>query len=242
MYKGVLISMQEPLMSAAPPQNAQNDTAMPNPVTAPKGLLYPRWPLMAVVLLNILGFTGYLLWRFVPCPPAFLQMPASPCSIASWNPLAQFFLLWLAFLILWLLSFILGYGIIEGEWGRGISPQVRFFLRAVSNFEPIRWLLFIYASLIAIITVSMLLFEKAEVLPLGLDSIVLFVTAWVFIRRPRKPAQQPTAQQQHEQDLANSVSPAYAFRSLPLIRGIWPPTPHRNNQTNTGPGNAVPNP
>lgn len=212
--------MQEPLLSATLPNQP---ATMPNPVTSRAGILYPRWPLMGAVFLNLLCAVGSLFWRFVPCPTGILSFL---CGVDSLPGVAQFFVAWFLFLVFWLLSFIFGYGVIEG----GRNRPVRSFLRIATNFEPIRWLLAMYGVLAGLAILAMIFLNQVQPLAFSLASIVLFVVIWVFVRRARMLRRQTTAQEQHEQSLAGVSRPLYVFRSLPLIRGIWRPSPPHMNR------------
>src|SRR5712691_2129982 len=137
--------MQDPLMSALRPQNQPVNQGRPDPLTSPVGLLYPRWPLLSAIMINVAGIAGYLLWRFVPCPVGSLSFLHGLCSAGSWNAWVQFLSIWGFFLLAWLLVWIFGYGTIEGS--RRSSAPIRAFMRSATDFEPIRWLLFLYAGL-----------------------------------------------------------------------------------------------
>src|SRR6202011_1810831 len=141
------------LLSATLPN--QPATAIPNPVTSRAGILYPRWPLMGAVFLNVLCAVGSLFWRFVPCPTGIFSFL---CGIDSWPGVAQFFGAWFLFLFFWMLSFILGYGVIEG----GRNRPVRSFFRNASNFEPIRGLLAIYGVVAGLAIVAMIFSNRVQ--------------------------------------------------------------------------------
>ncbi|HEY1351781.1 MAG TPA: hypothetical protein VGF67_19340 [Ktedonobacteraceae bacterium] len=213
---------QEPLMSAA--QHApQQHSALPDPVRAANGILYPRWPLLAALLLNAGCFIGYLLRRFAPCPGGLLSLNGRICQIDTIPGVAQFLGLWLIFLLLWLCCFISGYAALEGTIPT--HAVVRRYLRAATTFDPIRWLLAFCAGCIFIATLTLLWRSQWLPVPLALNTIAMFVTCWIFIRRNRQQRRRLSPDAQYQRNLANTASPLYIFRSLPLIRGIWRPSP-----------------
>jgi hypothetical protein len=227
--------MQEPLLSAMPPPNQAVGRDRPDPLRSPMGPMYPRWPLLSAISINAGGVIGYFLWRFASCPASALGPLGGLCHAASWPNWLQFALVWLAFLVGWLLAFIFGYGTIELSRRREVG--VRRFFRSISHFEPIRHLLYIYGGLALLSIIVLWWLGRLQAVPFALASIIFFVALWTYIRRQRRPARQLSEEELLQQSVAATTSPWYVFRSLPLIRGIIPPRPLRNQGN---PGTAAP--
>ena len=229
--------MQEPLLSAMPYPDQRVNRDRPDPLRSPVGPLYPRWPLLSAILVNVGVVVGFLLWRFATCPTSALGPLNGLCYANAWPTWLQFVLIWLAFLVGWLLAFIFGYGTIELSRRREVG--IGRFFRTISHFEPIRHLLYIYGGLALLSIIVMWWSGRLQAVPFGLASIILFVAlwTWTYIRRQRRPVRQLSEEELVPQSVAATTSPWYVFRSLPLIRGIIPPRPLRNQGN---PGTAAP--
>ncbi len=209
--------MHDPLISS---EDAQT---RPDPVRSPVGLAYPRWPLLSSIFVS--GIVGIvcLLWRFAPCPPGFLHFT---CGIGLWPGWLDMVFLWCLFLLGWLLAFIFGYGTIEVSSRR--DQGVRGVLRSISSFEPVRHLLYMYAGLAFLGIVGLAWLKQFQFVPFALATIVIFVALWTVFRQRRQQRQGGQGQSDEDllrQSIRYSARPGYVFRSLPLIRGIWPPYP-----------------
>jgi len=181
------------------------------------------------------GVVGFFLRHFATCPSIALGPLSGLCYADSWPNWLQFALIWLAFLVGWLLAFIFGYGTIELSRRREVG--IRRFFRSISHFEPIRHLLYIYGGLALLSIIVMWWSERLQPVPFALASIILFVALWTYIRRQRRSARQLSEDELLQQSVAATTSSWYVFRSLPLIRGIIPPRPLRNQGN---PGTAAP--
>src|SRR5438105_15410487 len=98
--------MQEPLLSAMPYPDQRVDRDRPDPLRSPVGPLYPRWPLLSAILVNMVGVVGFFLWRVASCPTSAHGHLRRLCYAASWTTWRQLVLISLAFLAALLLSFL----------------------------------------------------------------------------------------------------------------------------------------
>jgi hypothetical protein len=213
--------LHDPLTSFS--RDAQNAQNMPDPVRSPVGLAYPRWPLLSALFVDSIVGIACLIWRFVPCAPGFLHFA---CGVGAWPNWLIMLLLWGLFLIGWLLVFIFGYGTIEVSQHR--EEGVSGWLRAISTFEPVRHLLYLYAALAFIGVIALAWLNQFQFIPFAMATIVIFVALWIAFRQWRQQQQyrQPISDEELlRRSIGGSTHPLYVFRSLPVIRGLWPPHP-----------------
>ena len=149
---------------------------MPN-VVGMRGGLYPRWWILSATILSLIMIVLLLFGPFFPC-----SARSSFCQISSWHPLIQVGLVWLAFIIIWLVSLIFGVGGIEVP--RRERTRTAQFFRSISEFGPLRPLLIIYGAIALCALIAMWLLDRTTPLAFAVASLVVFVAnASLLFRR-----------------------------------------------------------
>jgi hypothetical protein len=212
------MGMQAPGNQAAPPQAGGGPNPNQPDIMATRNWNYPRWPLLAALLLMpavCLGYSLYLLDIGHTCyVPLFCTM------VATLPAVGQILLVWSAFGLLWLLSIAFGGARLEGTGSRG---PLATLLRDLSNFTPIRGLL-IWSGVVALLSILLVtLLGRMSALGFALAMLIVFVAAMVWLWQPPEQVIANQAQQSPFRQAARRAGNAlYILRNLVPFRYIFP--------------------
>lgn len=196
------------------PEPPTEPESMPN-IIRDRGGLYPRWPLLAAIWINLCVILGYL---------ASLYYAANPCQL---GPLcrtgdlpgyAQVSIIWAGFLLSWFLAFLFGLGPLEARrTPERSSTPVAYVIWSLTNIEPLRLLLLAYSS---VALLGLLLGEaQARLTPmaLSLSAVVVCVGGCSLAWHPARPREDLTPEEQWRETLRQADRPLYILRN-----NIWP--------------------
>lgn len=188
--------MQEPLMRATP-QPANQNAMLPNApnqrvdrnvlnlyLLRARGGWYPRWWLLSALFCSVIIGAGMLLWSPVICPIGPHLTRAPICVLPTWPFPIQVALIWLLFGILGFAAFVLGVGPIEVP--RLQRHRIAIIFMSISQFGPLRWLLFIQGGIALLLILIMWVFDHSPPVAFGILSIVVFLanSALLYHRSP----------------------------------------------------------
>ena len=206
-----------------PPRGLGDDTTppgahLPDPIGRFGGL-YPRWPLLAAILLLPCILVGYGLDQYYQtrtCPMGFL------CSMDVWPAPVQVMLIWAGFGLLWLLMLLVG--VSQGVEANEATRRQHFLgesLRAISDFRTIRPLMGILGILISMVFLWTWLHQRLNASLVAFSVIFIFVAADVFFY-PQQRRRPHTAQEQINADTARAHGFLGVLRSIPPFRWLIP--------------------
>lgn len=203
------------------------------------GGLYPRWPLLAAILMTpfiVIGYVIHLYYLTHSCPFGFI------CQVDLLNGMAQVGLIWLFFGVFWLCSFVFGVRLLEdpqtsdsaGHTGE-YHPIARF-VRTLSDFGPVRWLLVALGGVALLGAGASILLGRITPIALAFAGIVVMIGICALVWRVESAhtaARQPeTAQEALQREARAATEPLNVFRSIPGINRI---IPRRARQRNAAP-------
>lgn len=174
--------MQEPLLQPVPNagQNQAPDQYMPS-LWRSRGGYYPRWWVLATFCMACLSVVVMLLWNPVFCPQQAGHLALPICAVASWPTLLQILILWLLFVALWILTYMLGVGLIEVP--RPERNPVINVVRAASEFGPLHPILLIQGAIGLLWIIALWWLDRTPPLTFVLLSILVFVANCSFFQR-----------------------------------------------------------
>jgi len=172
--------MQEPLLQPVPNAGQNQAPYMPN-LWRSRGGCYPRWWVLATFLMAILTVVVMLLWNPVICPRQAGHLALPICAVATWPALLQILILWLLFAALWVLTYMLGLGLIEVP-RRERNPVVDV-VRAASEFGPLHPLLLIQGVIGLGWIIALWWLDRTPPVTFVLLSILVFVANCSFFQR-----------------------------------------------------------
>jgi hypothetical protein len=200
---------------AAPPAAGPVNQYVPN-VVGDRGWGYPRWPLLAAMLLVPFIIIGYLLEHFYrDCRLGML------CNMDVLPGPAQVALIWLAFGCLWFVALLFGVTRLEGA--APSSTGLARFLRRISDFETVRGLLVGYGGLALVGMLLAFALNRLTPAAFALGMIVVIVALLTGLWRPRTPvAQNQGAAGQMQQNPQQARSASSVLRSLFPFNYLFP--------------------
>lgn len=207
------------------PPNPPINRDVPN-IVGNRGGLYPRWWILSAFITSILAVLLLLLGPHIAC-----SATGNLCHFASWHPVIQVLVIWLAFILIWLLALIFGIGSIEVP--RRERSRAAEFISSASEFGPLHLLLLIFGGLALCGLIAMWILDSTTGLAFAFCSIVVYVAnASLFFRR--------TGYQQRNSLIGYGIlgllglvltllyrlqdpreQPFYLAEALLIIAGIW---------------------
>ena len=187
-----------------------------------RGWQYPRWPLLAAICLTPFVIVGYLSDLFQTCRLGII------CQFALLPALMQALIIWLAFGMLWCISLIFGLRYLEMPRAHG---RISSFVRQISNFGPVRWLLIGYGGIALLGVTIALLLGRLTPVAFSLATIVIIVAICVYFWHPRTEDEQ-SVQVQYWSQAGQAATPLFVLRCLFPFNHMWPnpAPPIVNNQ------------
>lgn len=178
----------------------------------PKRFLSARLALLAMMLYNPVLLVVVIVYLDGPSTQCVLTVTPL-CQFAQWSPIAQIGALGGVWFALWLALYLFFGGALE-QTGTPRSALARG-LRAISDFQNIRDLLAIYASLLIAGFVVALLLGKASWPLFAVVVLTSSVCFWAYGERPARAPIDPLARR----------GPLYRARAIPPLRWFWPNMP-----------------
>jgi len=211
-------------------------------VVGGRGWGYPRWPLLAAILLTPFIIVGYLINLYYDSHDCNFGIL---CNIDLLPGVVQVLIIWAMYGILWFVSLIFGVIWLEGPASSNILAS---FLRRISNFEPVRWLLVSYGGLALLGMVIGVFLNRLTPVAFAMVTIVVIVALYACFWRPPIPAtEDQSSQAQMQRDARQAGTPGFVLRSLFPFNYLFPnrATPPANApqaQQAPGQGNLGPPP
>lgn len=139
---------------------------------------YPRWPILAALVLDVGAVAGYLInlyFTYHDCNLGVL------CNVSQLPATLQVALIWLIFGALWLVLLILGMNFLSDGTSKS---AIGFALKRISNLESIHRLLVSYGVLALLGVVVALLLDRLTPMTFALTTIVMIVMLYTLLWRP----------------------------------------------------------
>ena len=199
---------------AGPGATTQN--AVPD-IVRHRGWGYPRWPLLAALCLMPFTIIGYLLEMFFETRSCTFGVL---CTIDQLPGRLQIGIIWAIFGLLWLLW--LPYGISHLE-GSADPPGIDGFLRRISNFETVRWLLVVIGIVTLLGILLATLFQRITPPIFALAMVVVFVALCTLFWHPPVSASSNSAAGQYRNQMQRVGSYFFILRTLVPFRYLFLP-------------------
>ncbi len=228
-------------------------------IVGDKGGLYPRWPYMASLIWMPFLFIGFSIETYYTYTNQVCHFGSALCNLDKLPIYIPVIMIPILFALTWLLCFLFGFGSLEVNLTKTeideyslpmpLNPILNFLWR-ITQFESIFWpYIFLTAlcTFIAIYERNLLARIPIVFVFIGITLINAFCLILWFFRRRRRSQR---TQEELIADLANTPNeysnwnlsgPAYLFRTLPIIRYLFPPRP-RQGAVNAGNNNIRNNP
>lgn len=217
----------QPTQQPAVPADPAVDQGMPN-ITGIRGFFYPRWALLAGMLLSVLAVVGFFIksyYQMHVCAYGFL------CTPDLWPSWVQIAIIWSFYLLMVFVSYVTGLGFLEVQNPNRppVAQMLSELLRALSNFAPIHWLLMSFGSVAIIGIGAMIYWSHFNTLAFAYCGIIFYISVCAMIFNPRGNRQM-TAQQQLAANNARAVGPRTILGTLPRLNRLIPNRPRRRDR------------
>ena len=208
--------MQQPPGDAPPPIDRDLGDAM----ATSGGPQHPRWALLSCLGCIVLTAAGGVLWNLLPCFSALGL--GSLCRPNGLPGVLQVALVALLFVLGWMVAYTFGHGLQEPRPRRGDGEPL---LRTLSDVETLLPLTAMFGGFGAVLGIGSLLLGRAQPGVVAVALLPAVVAIWTFVyQSPARPAPS-TVEERVAEAQARRASPWFRFRSLPLIRSLFPPRP-----------------